>query len=275
MIDIKKIDTDEDSLIKITHFLQESFPKNTKFTEEFVRWQYSLNPIGAMQGFNAWDGDKIVSHFAGLPIEMSLWGQNRRGLLCINVATNANYRGQKLFTKLGQKTIDFATDNGYDFMIAVPNANSTHAFLKYFEFQLISPLTVKIGIGNKIYSNKKFNCFKTWDKEQWTWRLSNPTNSYYYNNRGVISSPITFFLKTVSSSKLPDELANRYPNNIGTKLFNLYIGLGADTSKGLYFNIPSFIKRPPFNLVFKDLTGRIPTINKKDIFLQLIDLDTI
>ncbi len=89
-------------------------------------------------------------------------------------------------------------------------------------------------------------------------------------------SPISFFAKSVSKGQSHD---NRYDinlQNIGFRPLNLYIGLGADVSKGFYFNIPSFIKRPPFNLVFKDLTGgRIPRINKDDIFLQLIDLDTI
>ena len=272
---IEKLDTSESSLTEVTRFLQESFPKNTKFTDTFVKWQYALNPLGPMEGFNAWDGDKIVSHFAGLPIEMSLFGQKRKGLLCINVCTNAQYRGRKYFTRLGQKTIEDATINGYDFMIAVPNANSSHAFLKYFGFYLIAPLTVKLGTGLDIYTDKEANCFKTWDEEQWKWRLANPTNHYSYESLKAVTSPISFFAKTISKALLPEQIAKELPNKNSLRLLNLYIGLGADTKKGIYFNFPSFIKRPPFNLVFKDLKGDLPTIAKEDIFLQLIDLDTI
>lgn len=272
---IEELQITDESLKEITRFLQESFPKNKKFTESFVKWQYSLNPLGKMQGFNAWHEGRIVSHFAALPIEMSLFGKIRKGLLCINVSTNENYRGKKYFTQLGQKTIELATQKGYDFMIAVPNANSSHAFLKYFGFYLIAPLSVKLGLGSNIYSSNEAQCFKTWDEAQWNWRLANPANKYTYNKGGVLSSPISFFAKTISQANLPAQISDTLSNNNPLRLLNLYIGLGADTKKSLFFNFPSFIKRPPFNLVFKDLKGDIPTIQKEDIFLQLIDLDTI
>jgi hypothetical protein len=123
-----------------------------------------------MVGFDAWDKGRIVSHFAGLPIEMSLFGKIRRGLLCINVSTSIPYRGKKLFTVLGEKTAQYASNNGFEFMIAVPNANSTHAFLKYFGFYLIARLSAQVGFGQNIYSDKKFNCYKCWDESQWAWR---------------------------------------------------------------------------------------------------------
>lgn len=273
---VRRIDVKEESLLEITRFLKETFPQNEKFSLEFIRWQYAQNPLGQMEGFNVWDNDRIVSHFAGLPIEMSLFGKNRKGLLCINVSTNINYRGKKLFTTVGEATIKYASENGFDFLMAVPNANSTHGFLKYFGFYLISPLSVKVGFGENIYPAKDFNCYKTWNDKQWKWRLSNPTNKYSYDGKGIISTPISFFAKTLSKAGLSENILNNNFQNIGTRPLNLYVGLGADTSKGVYFNIPSFIKRPPFNLVFKDLTeGQIPIIKEEDIFLQLIDLDTI
>jgi hypothetical protein len=272
---IKEIEVDEKSLHEIVLFLKEVFPKNEKFSLDFVRWQYAQNPLGVMSGFNAWDEGKIVSHFAGLPIEMNLFGKNRKGLLCINVSTNTRYRGKKLFTIVGEKTIEYAANNGFEFLIAVPNANSTHAFLKYFGFYLISRLSAKVGFGQNIYPDKDFNCYKSWDENQWAWRLNNPANRYFYNKKGIISTSIAGFAKTLSKGYLPESLAGIASQSLGLCPFNLYVGLGANTTKGLYFRIPSFIKQPPFNLVFRDLTGEIPIIKKEDIFLQLIDLDTI
>lgn len=272
---VRRIDIDDESLLEISRFLKETFPKNDKFSIDFVRWQYALNPLGQMEGFNAWDEGRIVSHFAALPLNMSIFGKKRKGLLCINVGTNANYRGKKLFTAVGEKTVEYAAEHGFDFLMAVPNANSTHAFLKYFGFYLIAPLSAKVGFGEKIYPGGDFDCFRIWDDSQWQWRLSNPANKYSYNSRGIISTPISFFAKTLSKALLPNNTTNYDLRSIGLRPLNLYVGLGADTTKGLYFNIPSFVKRPPFNLVFKDLTGEIPVISEKDIFLQLIDLDTI
>ena len=273
---VKEIGVDEDSLKELVVFFKDVFPKTDRFTLDFIRWQYAQNPLGHIVGFNAWDNGRIISHFAGLPIEMNLFGEIRKGLLCINVSTNADYRGKKLFTTLGNATIHSASENGFDFMIAVPNANSTHAFLKYFGFYLISSLTVKVGFGENIYSDKQFKCFKIWDDNQWKWRLNNPMSRYSYNKTGIVSSPLSFFAKTISKSLLSENIQESLLNSSEIRPLNLYVGLGADTSKGLYFNMPSFVKRPPFNLVFRDLTGgKIPEVNKENIFLQLIDLDTI
>lgn len=272
---IKQIETDESSLIAIAQFLSETFPKSQKFTLDFVRWQYAQNPLGQMVGFNAWDNGVIVSHFATLPICMNLYGIEKKGLLCINVGTNKDYRGKNLFTILGKLTFQLAKEKGCDFLIAVPNANSTHAFVKYFDFYLISQLTVKVGFGKNIFNAKQFPCYKSWDSAQKKWRLNNPTNSYSYSDDKYISSPISFFAKTLSTMKLDADSEKDRIKKIGLRPLNLYIGLGANTKKGFYFNIPSFVKRPPFNLVFRDLKGDLPIIKKEDIFLQLIDLDTI
>lgn len=273
---LREIDTAEESLSEITEFLKESFPQNEKFTLDFVRWQYAQNPLGRMRGYNAYDNGRIISHFAALPIDMNLFGKRRKGLLCINVSTNDRYRGKKLFTTAGEATIRYAIENGFDFMIAVPNANSSHAFLKYFGFYMISPLSVKMGLGKNIYTDKEYNCCKYWDEDQLHWRLSNPANKYRLREDGIIFTPVSYFVKTVSRKPLSGNYPDIASGDIGFRPVNLYVGLGADTSKGIYFNIPSFIKRPPFNLVFRDLTGgEIPVIKKEDIFLQLIDLDTI
>lgn len=271
---IKKIEVDDNSLFELKRFLNVVFPRTSKFTLDFLRWQYAQNPLGEMEGFNAWDKRHIVSHFAGLPITMDIFGKERKGLLCINVSTDPRYQGKKLFKTLGERTVEYAVDNGYDFMIAVPNANSSHTFLKYLGFYLISPLSVKVGIGDKIYPDKKSNCFKLWDEEQYKWRLSSPIGKYSHSG-GFLYSPISFFAKTISKISLFNKTVDELSRNIGFRPLNLYVGLGADTTGGFYFNMPSFIKRPPFNLVFRDFTGEIPHINKEDIFIQLIDLDTI
>lgn len=275
---IKRIEVDEQSLMDVMRFLQEVFPKNKKFTFDFIKWQYADNPLGAMVGFNAWENDKIVSHFAGLPLEMELYGKKRKGLLCINVGTKEAFRGQKLFTILGNKTTELAKESGFDFMIAVPNANSSHGFLKYFGYYLVSPLMVKLGLGTNIYDSRRFSCFRVWNGEQFKWRLSNPTNKYFCKcqERGTLSTPIAFFFKTVSRLRLSEDLSSFFFKNTSWRPFNLYIGLGANTNRGFYIDMPSFIKRPPFNVVFKDLTeGEIPKVTKENLFLQLIDLDTI
>lgn len=270
--DIKPIDTTDAGLAELSDFLARVFPKSTKFTLDFLKWQYTSCPDGNMIGYNAYDGNKLISHFAALPLRMHLFGKTYKGAASINVSTDPDYRGKMLFVTLGKATIEYARQNGFDFMIAVPNANSTHAFLKYYDFQLVSPLTVKLGFGDSIYRPKEFNAFKIWTLELMEWRLNSPANQYDIK-KDYLHSPISFFAKTINKyplSSRPGKLSK-----LGIRPLNLYIGLGAEFTGKTYFNIPKFIKRPPFNLVFKDFTGNIPAIKKEDIFLQLLDLDTI
>lgn len=270
---VKKIETDDSSIKQLSKFLSEAFPKTDRFTPDFLKWEYADNPLGQITGFNAWDGDKIISHFAALRLNMNLFGKKCKGLLCINVSTDLRYRNAKLFKKTGLATVEWASENGFDFMIGVPNANSTHAFLKHFGFYLISPLTVKVGVGKNIYPASNHNCYKTWDAAQWEWRLKRPDGMYACDTQNTIYTPIAPFVKSISKKTVMAKDNNI--QKLGFRPVNLYIGLGADTRKGFYLNIPSFIKRPPFNLVFKDLTGQLPVVSKEDIFLQLIDIDTI
>ena len=53
----------------------------------------------------------------------------------------------------------------------------------------------------------------------------------------------------------------------------LYVGLGAKP-KGIFINVPKFIRPSPFNLIFMDLTeGKLPKVTKENIFFQLFDFD--
>ena len=99
-----------------------------------------------MIGFSAWDGNRIISHFTSYPIRMKVFGKIRKGLVIINVSTNEKYRGKRLFTTLGEKTIEYAKESGYDFMIGVPNPNSADTFTRYLGFDIIASFTTTVGI---------------------------------------------------------------------------------------------------------------------------------
>lgn len=270
---IKKIQTDRQSIAEITAFLKDTFKSNTYFSEEFLLWQYTESPVGEIIGYNAYYDNQLVSHFAALPFNMNIYGKVYKGAACINVSTNEKHRGKKLFMKLGLATINYAKEKGLDFIAAVPNANSTHAFLTHFGCKLITSLDVKVGIGSNLYENINKACYKQWTQDEWTWRLNNPSNRYL-EKEDKLYTPISFFAKTISQRPIGIK-QERLNNNLGFRPVSLYIGCGANTKKGIYMKLPSFIKRPPFNFVFRDFTGRIPTIKEEDLFLQMIDLDTI
>lgn len=159
-IKIQAIDTFSDKkLQELSSFLSKVFPKTDKFSSEFVKWQYRECPDGAMIGFNAYDGDRLVSHFAALPLKMSFYKKIYKGAVAINVSTDPAYQGKKLFTKLGQATVDYAKNNGFDFL----GVDFSNFFFKLPKWVKISPfnLVFKDLTGGKISHIKKEDFFYT------------------------------------------------------------------------------------------------------------------
>jgi len=214
--------------------------------------------------------DVLAAHYVTMPIFMMINGKKTKGLLSLNTATHPDHRGKRLFTILAERTYSYAAENGYKFVIGVANANSTHGFLKHLNFKLIGPLDFKVGVGKNIYPSNDYTFTRYWDKDLMEWRLKNPSMDYYKNGKMLVSPIKIGFKKLVFHDR--DGLVNL--NKLNFRPFNLYIGFGADLKKGIYCDVPKFIERSPFNLIFRDLTnGDLPEVTKENILFELIDFD--
>ncbi len=267
---------DDTLLKKVVNLFADTFYWTKKFSMKYLTWQYLNNPNGKVVSFNAFaeNGD-LAAHYATIPIYMFIAGKKEKGLLSLNTATHPNHQGHRLFTTLAEKTYNYAAENNYKFVIGVANANSTHGFLKYLKFSLIAPLEFKIGVGDIFKSPIPENLNRVcYDKMTLEWRLQCPEYKYSAAGNTIYSSrPEPLFHTSVA--KMPEGITRE---ELGMKktfdIFNIYIGLGANTKNGFYFNLPKFIKRSPFNLIFRDLTdGTLPKITKENIFFQLLDYD--
>lgn len=272
---IKKSQFERDGFEMLIGLFNQSFPKAHKFTNDFLKWQYLDNPNGKVVSFNAWTEEgEMAGHYATIPIKMMIGGCVEKGLLSLNTATHPKHQGKGLFVKLATTTYDYAKMNDFKFVIGVANANSTHGFIKRLGFDMIASLEVKIGIGDayaKEMTEGKNYVF--YDPEILAWRLKCP--QFSYSSKGdTIYGSIDKPLFHTSVGKLPVGITKE---DMGLKktfdVFNLYVGIGANLG-GYYFNLPKFIKRSPFNLIFRDLTGGdLPKITKDNLFFQLLDYD--
>lgn len=266
---IKQVAVDNKTITEITTLLNLCFPKSVDIeTKEYIKWEYEENPEGHVVGFNAYSGTILAGHYATIPIIMMINGQKRRGLLSLNTATHPEHRGKGLFVKLAQQTYDYAKENGYDYVIGVANANSTHGFIKYLGFDLICPLTFRVGFGLNINNDKAFTYKRFWDSSLLKWRMACPSYKYFKSGESIVS-PILYGAKKIVKLDTASQL-----RRLWLRPLNLYVGLGADLKKGYYFRLPRFIKHSPFNLIFKDLTGgKLPKITEENIWFELIDFD--
>lgn len=241
--------------------------------KSFKRW-YVDNPAGGVISYNAFDGDRMVAHYACIPTAMKINGTIVKGVLSMAVVTHPSYRGKGLFKTLATKTYALAKELGFEFVVGVANANSFPGFMKYFPFVFIGRLDVKWGWGKITLPEKMFSRY--WNPQSIMWRCSK--RDYRIGGRCVYGRYGKYpFIKTFMGV-IPNDLVNRLTYLKKTHLFrpfNLYVGIGADLSKGHYFNVPKFIKHSPFNLRFMDLTDdkHLPIPNKDNIVFQLIDFD--
>ena len=204
---------------------------------------------------------------------MLLNGKIELGLLSLNTATHPAHQGNRLFTTLAKKTYSKATELGYKFVIGVANANSTHGFLKNLNFYLVAPLEFKVGFGDIYKYSDIIDKQRVWyDDIILKWRLKNPCFNYFISGKSILGSRKEPFCHT-SVGRI-SSCVSSVPINETTDIFNIYIGLGLNKKGGFYINLPHFIKRSPFNLIFRDLTcGSLPIITKDNIFFQLLDFD--
>lgn len=238
----------------------------------FRQW-YLNNPMGKVISFNAFYGEELVAHYACIPYKMEIEGRVVLGLLDMATVTHPDHRGKGLFKKLAKTTYDYAKENGFEFVLGVANANSFPGYMKYFPFTFVGQLEVKVGYGDDIQCDGEKSFKVHWDKESFNWRLKCFDNHYYQKRNslfGRYNAMAQTYMGTFKKSFLATTDA---PQKSGGVKPVIYVGMGAKV-KSLYTTIPKFIKHSPFNLIFLDLTdGKLPQINKDNIFFQLFDFD--
>lgn len=266
----------DNTLSKVVDLQNTVYEGKHHFTVNSFRKWYVENPVGKVVSFNAFYKDIIASHYAVIPYQMNIKGHISKGLLSMATVTHPEHRGKGLFKELAKITFQYAAENGYEFVLGVANENSFPGFMKHFDFKDLGQLNVKIGIGTNLYENiNRYSVLPYWTKDALEWRIG---NKKYWRKKKLLFGDIGVpFFKLImgcfDENIIPSNVLNS-KNKSFSNPFNLYIGLGADTKKGLYIPVPKFIKRSPFHLIFLDLTkGKLPSFEREDVFFQLIDFD--
>lgn len=271
--EFRPVDTSPQKIGEYARLLSAVFTDTQKFTVDFLNWQYAQNPVGKAVGYDAWEGDELAAHYVTIPVVYSLDGVQKKGLLSLNTATHPKHQGKGLFTQLAAKTYELAASMGYEFVIGVANQNSTHGFLKKLGFYLIAPLDVKVGTGKTDLKHdaEHYKWKALWSKESMDWRVANPSASYYKTGDLLLAHSGKLNIYAVlGQSELIAENRSVQQKSAFSKM---WIGLAERKKLGLYFTLPDKLKPSPLNLIFKDLTGRLPAIKKEEVYFELLDFD--
>ena len=284
MYSIEPIDLTPRGTAASTQLLRLVFPHSRYITEEYLNWEYNLNPVGKAVGFNAWYQGQLAAHYVTQPIVSLIQGEETKGVLSINTATHPEHRGKKLFTTLADATYQRAKELGYAFVIGVSNANSTPGFVRRLGFKLILPLVANLGFGKTNYPQSREDAIipayeRMWTKELLNWRLENPAQNYTireFDDKFIIEGDtgklgIRVVLGGFDRSLFP-EVRTSTRNTINPLKLWLGIDNSIDWRNSWYYTIPARFRPSPLNLIFKNLTGCIE-LDSTDIKFQAIDFD--
>lgn len=267
-----KTGSDDASLSKYFSLLKTVYPNKKSLTLNYLKWLYTENPVGKVIGFDAFENNCLVAHYVTIPVNYYFNKREYRGLLSLNTVTHPDHRGKGLFPALANKTIEHATQIGYDFIIGVANANSAPVFLNKLNFKILGPLMVKIGIGNIFYTAENENSFRGYRNHEFIqWRISNP-GAYYFQTNNFLFSPSGKPGISVILGKLNDDRIVNIPEK--KALISVWIGLAKyKVKKGIMLKLPGFLKPSPLLLIFKKLNFDMPDIATDDVFFEAIDFD--
>ena len=211
---------------------------------EYLNWLYYENPRGEVKGFDAFDGEKLVGHYACIPIKVA--GYESSSLLSLNTATHPDYQGRGLFSALASATYENVTSS-YANVIGVANAKSIGGFIKYLGFENLGNLELRLGSLGRVTSGSRI-----YTKEELEWRVSCPGRnlrlSELASGTSLVSTRIKMYLPELKA------IVPLSPTQINERVSHS-IGLTLDWRRGIKpkAKLPEFLKPSPLVLIFKPL----------------------
>ena len=247
-----------------------------KFSAEALAWRYRDNPDGQVVGFDAWDGERLAAHYVTCPTTARIGGASVKGLLSLNTATDPDYGGQGLFTRLAQATYEAGAAAGHGFVMGVANANSTPGFLRKLGFQLVAPLEAGLLLRRPRRFETAGADFRIdWTPRRLAWRLANPASAYGVRDReglAIVAAP-THLPLVRCVGFVSEGLAE--PGG-ARGLASLFIGLEPRLDLGSlgFARLPRRLRPSPLNLIYRRLGAPAPeTLDAARTAIGFLDFD--
>ena len=234
-----------DDIHQIARLLRVTFPES-QLSVEYLNWLYFANPLGEVVGYNAFEDDELVSHYACIPIRVGKY----TGLLSVNTATHPNHRSKGLYRKLANLTYEKQREC-FTFVIGVANSQSAPVFLKHLGFQEIGRLNLRLG---RIRIPQ--GTTRVWDAATLNWRLASPKSNYKLSSYGSgihkVSTRIAglpFDLKTMIATRVL--LSNE--NHKAMRLPGIALTVDWNRRFRPKIQLPNKLKPSPLVLIIKFL----------------------
>lgn len=244
-----------DELLKyypgISELFLESFGK--PLDKELWEWAYLENPFGEPLVSVALSNDKVVGHYAVIPMILENESNSISGYLSMTTMVAVDYRRDRLFQRLAEMVYErIEKTNLPSIVFGFPNDNSAPGFIKRLgwtiseDYKVVSIKPEQLNKVSEIIKGKiDENCFtlNMNNSKVCNWRTNKPSQSWVYEqNIGIkavgeeldlmhisdmkklnstkYTNVINMILPLEDNSPLSDEIKVSFPYRFGYRVFN-------------------------------------------------------
>jgi hypothetical protein len=246
---------------------------DSKFSAEYLRWQYLENPHGRVIGMDAFDGGELAAHYAIIPRRYALGSTTFRAALSVNTATHPAHQGpQALFFRLAKATYQRAEESGVQFIVGAANAKSFRGFTRVLNFKSLGHIRLYASLGAV---PRKSDVLDVVADADWAyWRLRNPARDYSVAGRNPVQVSTVVKGVPFHLAKLPREAVDSLPG--------LRNGLRFTPGLTPYFgpHAPSFGQLPlrvqpsPWHVIWRALDSSLASDLPAKLRLDGLGMDT-
>jgi len=195
-LEFKKITINsKKELLKYTSQIFELYKNsfNNAIDEELWQWAFIDNPNGDPLVSLYFDREKLVGHYAVIPMSFLYQQQPLNGVLSMTTMVDVSYRKYGIFIEQASEIYKKAKELGYKFVCGFPNKKSAAGFKKRLNWILEKDLYVaKFNYDELQKIEKKAYLdsisFNTQDKKNIEWRLNKPNKNYIKKNNNILKS---------------------------------------------------------------------------------------
>lgn len=297
-----------------TALLNQELPDERFSDAAYLRWLYDENPHGSGIWESVDEDDGVrVAHYALIPQAWRDAGGPRPFVFSLNAVTHRRSQRSGNFKKLGDIIYERARQEGKRGILAVPNANSTPAAIKYWKYEFLMQMPVQVWPrqplrGRSAESHDLDDAFRATDRfaqlvegldehpaEGWTccytpeylrWRLAQPHARYAIHATDelvAISTASTYrglrvavLLKLLPRPGAPDRASAAGVLAAATRHHRAPLALYSGFNARVRVpgvRLPVRLRPVPLNLLYKELSEDVPQAGFTLDTYEFLDMD--
>jgi len=158
--------------------------------EKLWAWAYIDNPNGSPVVSLYFDGEKLIGHYAVIPMNVVADGQEIKAALSMTTMVDLSYRKYGVFISQAEDVYQKAIELGYKLVYGFPNKKSAPGFRKRLRWILEEDLYVA-KLNKKdllILKKEEQGCigFNFSNKDNFNWRMNKPSQQYIEHKNYIL-----------------------------------------------------------------------------------------